>query len=62
MFNPFEQSEATFIVLQNHMKQYSLWPAYIDIPAGWAQQFGPAQKERCEAYIEQHWQDVSPVI
>jgi uncharacterized protein YbdZ (MbtH family) len=33
--NPFDDDNGTFFVLVNDEDQHSLWPAFIDIPAGW---------------------------
>jgi MbtH protein len=35
MTNPFEDDDATFLVLVNDEGQHSLWPEDIDVPAGW---------------------------
>jgi MbtH protein len=35
MTNPFEDENATYIVLINDEGQYSLWSDYIEIPVGW---------------------------
>ena len=37
MTNPFENENGEFIVLVNHEGQYSLWPTFKEIPAGWLQ-------------------------
>lgn len=34
MTNPFEDENGTFLVLVNDEGQYSLWPAFLDVPAG----------------------------
>lgn len=61
MYNPFEQADREYIVLQNSEAQYSLWPAAISIPAGWETVFGPSPKPACEEYIEQVWIDMRPL-
>ena len=35
MTNPFEDPDGTYLVLINDESQYSLWPAFIEVPAGW---------------------------
>lgn len=35
MTNPFEDPDGTYLALINEERQYSLWPAFVDIPAGW---------------------------
>jgi MbtH protein len=32
--NPFDDEDGEFLVLINHEEQYSLWPAFKDVPAG----------------------------
>jgi MbtH protein len=61
MSNPFEDSEnGTFLVLVNEEGQHSLWPTFIDVPAGW-QVAHPADSHRaCQDYIEEHWTDMRP--
>lgn len=60
MYNPFEQQESQYIVLVNIEDQYSLWPAGVDVPAGWSTVFGPQMKEQCQHYIEEKWVDMRP--
>lgn len=35
MTNPFEREDGSYHVLVNAEGQYSLWPAYLDVPDGW---------------------------
>ncbi|MFH7820363.1 MbtH family protein [Neobacillus thermocopriae] len=60
MYNPFENEQGSFIVLINGEKQYSLWPAAIDIPAGWKKVYGPEVKMECVQFIEENWRDMRP--
>ncbi|MFE9428495.1 MbtH family protein [Kitasatospora sp. NPDC006697] len=47
-------------VLRNDEEQYSLWPAALEIPAGW-QQAGPEGTEaECTAYVDEVWTDMRP--
>ncbi|AJE87381.1 MbtH-like protein [Streptomyces albus] len=57
--NPFEQ-EIPYAVLVNDENQHSLWPAHLDVPGGWRQMFGPAEREECMAYVEREWTDMRP--
>ncbi|NOU63103.1 MbtH family NRPS accessory protein [Paenibacillus sp. LMG 31461] len=59
MSNPFEEKDDAFVVLINELGQYSLWPAFALVPAGWMQVFG-LDREACLAYIESHWTDMRP--
>ncbi|OCT11516.1 protein mbtH [Paenibacillus pectinilyticus] len=59
MSNPFEDKDDAYVVLINDVGQYSLWPAFALVPAGWTQVFGQ-DREACLAYIEAHWTDMRP--
>jgi len=58
--NPFDDEAGSFRVLRNDEGQYSLWPDFIEIPAGWFAKHGPDTKAACLAYIEQNWTDMRP--
>ncbi|QUR68218.1 MbtH family protein [Mycobacterium spongiae] len=58
--NPFDDDTGTFFVLVNDEEQYSLWPAFADIPAGWRVVHGEASREECLSYVEQNWTDLRP--
>lgn len=60
MSNPFEDPEAEYTVLINAEKQYSLWPNFIEVPAGWEIAHGPDSREQCLDYIERNWTDMRP--
>lgn len=60
MTNPFDDPEGTFLVLVNHEKQYSLWPAFAEVPAGWTVQLAETDRETCLAYVNEHWTDMRP--
>lgn len=49
-----------FHVVINDEAQYSIWPAYRDVPAGWRTVGVTAPRAECLAYIEQHWTDMRP--
>lgn len=60
MTNPFEDENAEYLVLINDEEQYSLWPAFRDIPAGWTAT-GPRGKRReCLDWIDKNWTDMRP--
>jgi len=46
--------------VQNDELQYSLWPDFSAVPAGWTPVFGPAARPLCVIWLEQHWQDMRP--
>jgi uncharacterized protein YbdZ (MbtH family) len=58
--NPFDDDNGTFFVLVNDEDQYSLWPSFVDVPAGWRVAFGESTRADCLAYVEEHWTDMRP--
>ena len=45
MTNPFEDDKANYLVLVNEEGQQSLWPAFVDVPAGCRGDFHPRAVE-----------------
>lgn len=60
MSNPFENDDASYLVLVNDEGQHSLWPAATDVPAGWHTVHGAAGRQSCLDYVEEHWTDMRP--
>jgi MbtH protein len=60
MANPFDDENGTFLVLVNHENQYSLWPAFADVPAGWNIVLGETTRAACLEYIDENWTDMRP--
>nr|WP_308431607.1 MbtH family NRPS accessory protein [Streptomyces lucensis] len=60
MSNPFENEEGGFLVLVNDEAQFSLWPAPIGVPGGWATVLESDSRQECLEYIDKHWRDVRP--
>ncbi|MET8842352.1 MbtH family protein [Streptomyces rubiginosohelvolus] len=60
MTNPFEDADGRFLVLVNDENQHSLWPSFIDVPAGWRTVHGEDTREACLHYIEANWTDMRP--
>jgi uncharacterized protein YbdZ (MbtH family) len=58
--NPFESDEADYLVLVNGEGQYSLWPASIEIPAGWIATGPKGKRQVCLDWIETTWTDMRP--
>ena len=58
--NPFDDDNATFVVLVNDENQHSLWPTFADTPGGWRVAFGEASRADCLQYVEQNWSDIRP--
>lgn len=60
MTNPFEDQDATFLVLVNDENQHSLWPQFADVPVGWTVNHGPDTHAACLEYVERSWTDMRP--
>ncbi|MFF0741725.1 MbtH family protein [Streptomyces sp. NPDC004111] len=60
MSNPFENPDASFLVLVNEENQHSLWPDFMEVPSGWESKYGPHARQECLSYIEEHWTDIRP--
>lgn len=60
MTNPFDDETGEFLVLRNDEWQYSLWPAWREVPAGWETVRSSGTREECLTYIEQNWTDMRP--
>ncbi|WP_371478780.1 MbtH family protein [Kitasatospora sp. NBC_00315] len=58
--NPFENPDGTYLVLVNEENQHSLWPAFIDAPAGWSVAHGEDTRQACLDYVNEHWTDLRP--
>jgi MbtH protein len=60
MANPFDNENGTFLALVNADGQYSLWPAFADVPAGWQVAHGEDTRKACLEFIEATWADQRP--
>jgi len=60
MTNPFEDENAEYLVLINDEEQYSLWPAFRDIPAGWRATGPRGKRGECLDWIDKNWTDMRP--
>jgi MbtH protein len=58
--NPFEDPDGRYLVLVNEEGQHSLWPSFVDVPAGWETVFGESDREACLEYVEKNWTDMRP--
>lgn len=61
MSNPFETEDGVFHVLVNDEGQHSLWPSFVDVPAGWRIAHTADTRAACLEYIEKNWTDMRPV-
>lgn len=60
MASPFDNDQGAFLAIVNTEGQYSLWPAFADIPAGWTAAYGKDTRGACLGFIEQNWTDLRP--
>ncbi|MFF2199702.1 MbtH family protein [Streptomyces sp. NPDC058145] len=58
--NPFDDESGRFFVLVNDEEQYSLWPAFAEIPKGWRVVFGEEGRAECLDFVEKNWTDMRP--
>jgi MbtH protein len=56
----FDDDAGTFQVLVNDEGRSSLWPGFLDVPAGWAVAFGPASRRACLDHVGAHADDAAP--
>ena len=49
-----------YLVLVNDEGQYSLWPTFVDVPAGWTTAYGPEKRKSCLEYVNTEWTDMRP--
>ncbi|KJJ97894.1 antibiotic synthesis protein MbtH [Pseudomonas sp. 21] len=57
----FDREEAVYKVLVNGEEQYSLWPDYKEVPAGWREAGKQGSKAECLAFVEANWTDMRPL-
>ncbi|MDF3299501.1 MbtH family protein [Streptomyces tropicalis] len=60
MSNPFENDNASYLVVRNDELQHALWPATLPVPAGWTTVHGPDSRGACLDHVEEHWTDMRP--
>ncbi|WP_227985382.1 MbtH family protein [Nocardia spumae] len=58
--NPFDNEDGQFFVLSNDEEQYSLWPSFAVVPAGWRIVLGASTRAECLAFVEENWVDMRP--
>jgi MbtH protein len=61
MTNPFERQDQSYLSLVNDEGQYSLWPVFAEVPAGWRTVCGPADRDTCLRHITERWTDMRPI-
>ena len=50
----------TLKVLVNDEGQYSLWPDYLTVPAGWQDTGVSGSQDTCLSYVREAWTDMRP--
>jgi uncharacterized protein YbdZ (MbtH family) len=60
MTNPFEDENGKYLVLVNDEGQYSLWPDFSEIPAGWSAVGLRGARKECLDWIRANWTDMRP--
>jgi MbtH protein len=56
----FDDDEAEFLVVLNDEEQYSIWPTFLDMPAGWRTEGTRGKKQHCLGHIREIWTDMRP--
>lgn len=57
----WDDPETVFLVVKNHEEQFSIWPEYKALPAGWTAVGKRGLKAECLEYVEQVWTDMRPL-
>jgi len=60
MPQPFEDSEARYLVLVNDRNEHCLWPVFAVVPPGWRTACEPGTREAALAYVRENWVEVAP--
>ena len=60
MANPFEDENGTYVVLINEEGQYSLWPTFSAVPAGWTIAHKADTRTACLDFVNKNWTDMRP--
>lgn len=58
--NPFEDAEGTYLVLVNDENQHSLWPSFVEVPAGWTVALKETNRQAALDYVNENWTDMRP--
>jgi MbtH protein len=55
-----EEAEGSYRVVVNVEGQYSIWPDFLPIPAGWTPTGFEGAKGDCLAHVDAVWSDMTP--
>ncbi|HYC88909.1 MAG TPA: MbtH family NRPS accessory protein [Thermoanaerobaculia bacterium] len=53
--------EDHYVVMKNDEEQYSIWPAWNDVPPGWQLQGEAATQDECLDRVRELWTDMRPL-
>lgn len=54
------EDKTEYTVVVNHEDQYSIWPTFKPVPAGWSEVGKKGLKADCLAYVKEVWTDMTP--
>ncbi|CAJ9031565.1 MbtH family protein [Burkholderia pseudomallei] len=57
---PADADDVVYAVVVNDEEQYSIWPTFRALPAGWREAGVRGPKAECLAHIEAVWTDMRP--
>lgn len=52
--------EGRYRVVLNSEEQYSIWPADLEVPAGWRGEGFKGTRRECVARVDEVWTDLRP--
>jgi amino acid adenylation domain-containing protein/thioester reductase-like protein len=58
--SPWSRSGDSYIVAVNGEEQHAIWPAALNLPAGWRQRSQPMSSRACLTAIAAAWTDIAP--
>jgi MbtH protein len=61
MYGNDTENTSLYKVVVNHEEQYSIWPAYKEIPCGWKDTDKSGLMQECLDYITEVWTDMRPL-
>ncbi|PCE21525.1 MbtH family protein [Burkholderia ubonensis] len=53
--------DTVYTVVINDEEQYSIWPTYRPVPAGWREAGKTGTEDECIAYVDEVWTDMRPL-
>ena len=56
-----EDDDTIYKVVVNEEEQYSIWPSFKQIPAGWKDTGKQGPKQECLDYVNDVWTDMRPL-